>query len=350
MSNNCLVIMTFGKQQYAETPIRKLALPYGAPDRSRYLRQYCTEEAISIIEQGYEGIGYYFLRVIKEGENYLIPLRKLQIQRAEILVSERVLIEYNIADYAWSDANPAEIFKDFRQLFEIERTSDKEILVFAGSRSILSSLIKTGKDMNSWGKAIKPIKELILNTSVMDADTKYPLLTCSILVDDKKGSRVTRYDKDGIIVNSNTGYRIKLSLDSVKDVSGFVLPVEMKVDESFLTCIKPRDKFVSTYDTPELFFITKNMDHPAQTEAVITFLPMGSLFFTPNTELKLKLTVRRWIRRSFYLIFAAGVILATLADYFIRGEKLGGSDLAFILLAVGAGAALTVFALSKIKG
>lgn len=349
MSNNCLIIMTFGKQQYAETPIRKLALPYGAPDRSRYLRQYCTEEAISIIEQGYEGIGYYFLRVIKEGENYLIPLRKLEIQQAEILLSERVLIEYNVTDYAWSDVNPAEIFQNFKQLFEIERTTDKEILVFAASKSILSSLIKTGRDMNCWGKAIKPIKELILDTSVMDANEKYPLLTCSILVDDRKGSQVTPYEKGAIVVNSNTGYRIKLTLDSVKDVSGFVLPFEMKADESLLTCIKPRDKFVSTYDTPELFFITKNIDYPAQTEAIITFPPRDQ-FFTPNIELKLKLTVRRWIRRSFYLIFAAGVVLATLADYFIRGGKLGGSDLAFILLAVGAGAALTAFALSKIKG
>lgn len=317
MTNNCLILMTFGRQEYAEIPLEKLTFPYGTPDRSRYLTQYCTHEGISIIKQGYQGIGYYFLRVMKEDENYLIPLRKLEIQKTEMPLSEQVLIEYNVTDYAQSDTEPAKIFQVYKQAFEIEKTSAKEILVFTASKSSLSSFIKTGRDMDTWEKTIEPIKELILDTSIMNADRKNPLLVCNVLSEDKKGSQVTQYDKEGIKVNPNTGYRVRLVLRPLKDVSGFALSVEMKADESVITCIKSKGRFVAWYDTVSLFFTTRSWDKPIYIEAPIGFSPTDE-FCVADTELRLKLAVRKWVRWVLYAMFPVGVILVSFADYFSR--------------------------------
>lgn len=346
MTNDCLILITFGRQEYVEIPLEKLAFPYGTPDRSRYLERYCTDEVISVIEQGYKGIGYYFLRVIKQDGNHLIPLRKLEIQRTEMPLGEQVIIDYNVTDYAWSDTDPARIFQVLKQPFEIERTSDKEILVFSASKNTLSSLIKTGKDRDSWGDTVKPIKELVLGTDVMNADKRNPLLICSILTDDKEGSQITQYDKDGIKVNPETGYRVSLVLRPLKDVSGFGLPVEMKADESLITPIKSKGKFVAWYDRVELFFTTRKWDNPVYTEATIAFSPKDQ-FCVADTELRLKLAVRKWATRGYYAMFAVGALFISFATY--SSKLVAEQPLWTIILTATAGTFLTTFALIKLR-
>lgn len=347
MTSDCLILMTFGRQEYAEIPLEKLAFPYGTPDRSRYLTQNCTDEAVSIVKQGYQGIGYYFLRVMKEDENYLIPLRKLEIQGTEMPLTDQVLIEHNVTDYARSDTDPAKIFEVFKQAFEIERTSAKQILVFTASKSSLSSFIKTGRDMDSWEKTIEPIKELALDTSIMNADRKNPLLVCNILSEDKKGSQVTQYDREGIKVSPNTGYRVKLVFRPLKDVSGFALPVEMKADKSVISCIKSKGRFVAWYDTVGLSFTTRSWDNPIYTEAPISFSPIDE-FCVADTELRLKLAVRKWVRWVLYAMFPVGVLLVSFADYFSRLAPEGYSVWT-IILAAALGTCLMTLALLKLR-
>lgn len=192
---DCLVIMTFGREEYAHIPMELVASPYGTPMRSRYLAKCCTDEAIAKIEHGYKGVGYYFLRVTKQGQKYLIPLRKIEVQHTT-KEGEEILIEYNVTSYAWPRQNVAQILEGLKEVFEIETRphSDKAILVFTASNMILSSLIETGDDANSWRKTIDLIKQIVPGTDVMNANRRIPLLMYSGLINDKRNSQVARYD------------------------------------------------------------------------------------------------------------------------------------------------------------
>jgi len=316
-TEKCLVVMTFGRQEYAEMPLEKLAFPYGTPDRSRYLMQHCTDEAISMIERGYKGIGYYFLRVLRGSESHLVPLRKLEIQQTKRFLDDKLLINYNITDYVWSDADPAEISQAFKQVFEIETTSDKEILLFAASKTSLLSLIKTGSTIDSWGETVRPIQGLVSDTDIMNVDRKIPLLVCSILTEDKKGAQVVEYAEDGIIVYPNTRYGIELILQPLKEAPMIPLRAAMKADQSLITSIKDKDRFVAWYDEIKLLFAMRNWDSSVYTEAPITLFAQDEFCVAAN-ELRLKLVVRKWVKWISYGMFGSGALFVAFADYFSR--------------------------------
>lgn len=123
----------------------------------------------------------------------------------------------------------------------------------------------------------------------------------------------------------------------------------MQADESLLTSIKSKDSFTSTHDWPQLFFTTKEPDQalPIYTEAPIEF-PPAYQFFVPSIVLKVKWTVRRWKRRLLYAMFAVGVVIASVADYFARGATLEWPTLV-VAIAGGIAAFFMTFALFKIK-
>ena len=320
LPERCLIVMTFGKGNYSKTPLNNLARPYGSVTRSRYRKRYCTKEAFERIAQGYTGEAYYFLRVNKNGQNYLLPLRKIHIISSST-ERDRVYIDYNLLDYSFivNEADAVTVFERLRGEMEKGPAKFDELLVFCASKEDIDSLILCGTDVESWLKTVIPIKEIIPNTEVMDADSKKPLLMCTIIKKTSNSSVLT-YNDRGIKLDSGETYKILAHLDMLEDQPYSKVWMVLETDEESTKAIIGKTEFFTAYDKSELCFrvikrLIKFLDAPLITYLDVTFKSEAADVLTPDINFSIVIMPRYLWHYSWHLAFFVGVVIATSITY-----------------------------------
>jgi hypothetical protein len=315
-----LIIMTFGKGNYSKIPLNNLARPYGSVTRSRYRKGYCTEEAFEMISKGYTGEAYYFLRVIKSGQNYLLPLRKININSSS-MEGDRVYVDYNLLDYSFiiNKADAATVFERLKGEMEKEPAKFNELLVFCASKKDINSLVSCGTSVECWLKTVIPVKEIIPKTEVMDAKSKKPLIM-STFIKNTSNSPVITYNNEGIKLNSGGTYKIVTYLDMLDDQPYSKVRMALATDEESIKGMIGKTEFFTSYDKSELVFcvakkLVKFIDTPLISYLDITFKSKGTDVLPPDINFSIVIMPRYFWHYRWHLAFFVGVVIATTITY-----------------------------------
>ncbi|MFX0196439.1 MAG: hypothetical protein ACFFCW_09980 [Candidatus Hodarchaeota archaeon] len=265
-----LVIMTYGVERFAHTPLNKIARPYGTPARSRYKQEWCTKEAIDEIQSGYTGEAYYFLHVRKNRENLFLPLRRIRVSETSLL-NGKVSISYNLLEYARprEGQNGKSIFERFDGAFEKE-----EKLVFVASETAIASMVEIGSMIDDWQKMINYVKDAVRGTNIMDANNRIPLFVGTFLTEGQSAQVIKHEERKGIELTGGSSYRLSILVDMPEvEKANFPVSVKLFSDEDLINKIVGKDTFVTEYDQPDLYFSTRKRSTTAHTTLKTELLP-----------------------------------------------------------------------------
>lgn len=350
-----MIIMTFGEGKYSQIPLNNLARPYGSVTRSRYRKGYCTEEALERISKGYKGEAYYFLRVLtKSGQNYLLPLRKINIISSST-EGDRVYVDYNLLDYSFikTKVDAATVFERLKREMKKETAKFDDLLVFCASREDINSMISCGTDVEYWLKTVIPVKEIIPKTEVMDANSKKPLIMCTI-IKETSNSPVLTYNNEGIRLNSNGTYKIVAYLDMLEDQPYSKVRMVLTTDKKSVKGEIGETEFFTSYDKSELVFciikkLIKFIDTPLVTYLDITFKSEGVDVLPPDINFNIVIMPRYFWQYPWHLAFFVGVVIATTITYWEKVAANPSSIYTLYLFLTIFATMITTMALEKIS-
>ena len=309
--------MTYGVERYVYTPLNKIARPYGTPTRSRYKQEWCTKEAIDEIQSGYTGEAYYFLHVRKNGENFFLPLRKIQVFETSLL-NGKVSISYNLLEYA----RPRE-GQDGRSIFErFDGTLEKEEkLVFVASETAIASMVEIGSTIDDWQKMVNYVKDAVRGTNIMDANNRIPLLMGTFLTESRGAQVIKHKERKGIELTGESSYRLSILVDMPEvEKANFPVSVNLFSDENLINKTVEKETFVTEYDQPDLYFSTRKRSttayttlktelSPREAEGIKSFVLPSRLYFNVFIEPGPK-------HYALVLLAVAGMVLAGFSSSF----------------------------------
>jgi hypothetical protein len=311
--------MTLGRGKYSQIPLSNLARPYGSVTRSRYREAYGTKEAWEKLK-GYKGEAYYFLRVIKSGQNYLLPLRKINIISAKT-EGDRIYVVYNLLDYSFirKEADAATLYEKFKGEMKKEPSKFDDLCVFCALKDEIISLISYGKTIDDWLKTVGPLKEIVPTTDVMDSKNKKPLIMCAI-IRNASDSQVVSYDDKGIELDCGGTYKITACLDMLENHPYSKVRMKLTSDEESLKAITGEMEFFTAYDESELVFcvvkkLIKGIDKPLTSYLDIAFSFEAREMLPPDINFSVVIMPRFILQYSWYFLFFVGVVIATSLTY-----------------------------------